>query len=55
MATSTKKKSKRAQARPVPASLVWFEIPADDVERARAFYGKLFGWKIIWEVDRKAK
>jgi len=25
---------------------VWFEIPADNVERARAFYGKLFGWKI---------
>ncbi len=23
-----------------------FEIPADDVERARKFYGELFGWKI---------
>ena len=30
----------------IPASLVWFEIPADNVQRARAFYGKLFGWKI---------
>jgi len=28
------------------ASLIWFEIPADDLERAKAFYGKLFGWKI---------
>jgi predicted enzyme related to lactoylglutathione lyase len=30
----------------VPASIVWFEIPADNVERAKSFYGKLFGWKI---------
>jgi predicted enzyme related to lactoylglutathione lyase len=29
------------------ASLVWFEIPADDTARAKAFYGKLFGWKIV--------
>lgn len=29
-----------------PASVVWFEIPADKPERAKAFYGKLFGWKI---------
>jgi len=35
---STKKKA--------AASIVWFEIPADDPERAKAFYGKLFGWKI---------
>ncbi len=27
-------------------SVVHFEIPADDVERARKFYGELFGWKI---------
>jgi predicted enzyme related to lactoylglutathione lyase len=27
-------------------SIVHFEIPADDVERARAFYTDLFGWKI---------
>jgi predicted enzyme related to lactoylglutathione lyase len=27
-------------------SIVWFEIPADDVERAKAFYGALFGWKM---------
>lgn len=26
--------------------IVWFEIPADDTTRAKAFYKKLFGWKI---------
>lgn len=29
----------------VPASICWFDIPADDPERARKFYGSLFGWK----------
>ena len=29
-----------------PASIVWFEIPADKPERAKEFYGKLFGWNI---------
>ena len=23
----------------------WFEVPAEDAERARAFYGGLFDWK----------
>lgn len=27
-------------------SVVHFEIPADDLDRARGFYGKVFGWKI---------
>ena len=27
-------------------TIVHFEIPADDVERARKFYSALFGWKI---------
>jgi predicted enzyme related to lactoylglutathione lyase len=35
-----------ASKKKTPASLVWFEIAADNVDRARAFYGKLFGWKI---------
>ena len=30
----------------MPNSIVHFEIPADDVARARAFYEKTFGWKI---------
>ena len=25
--------------------VVWFEIPADNLERARKFYGTLLGWK----------
>ena len=28
------------------ASIVWFEIPADNPERVKAFYSNLFGWKI---------
>jgi len=39
-------------------SLVWFEIPADKVERAQKFYSALFGWKInkmpgmeYWHID----
>ena len=28
------------------SSIVWFEIPADNPERATAFYSNLFGWKI---------
>lgn len=35
---STKKKA--------AASIVWFDIPADDLNRAKTFYSKLFGWKI---------
>ena len=40
-------------------SIVWFEIPADNPERAKKFYGSLFGWKIekfpgvadYWHID----
>jgi len=28
------------------AKVVHFEIPADDLDRARSFYGKVFGWRI---------
>jgi uncharacterized protein len=27
------------------AKIVWFEVPAADTERARSFYGDLFGWQ----------
>jgi predicted enzyme related to lactoylglutathione lyase len=30
----------------VPASIVWFNVPANDVKRAQKFYSALFGWKI---------
>ena len=41
------------------ANIIWFEIPADDLERAKKFYSKLFGWKInpipgmvdYWHID----
>jgi len=29
-----------------PANIIWFEIPAEDLARAKKFYGRLFGWKI---------
>ncbi len=29
-----------------PASIVWFNVPADDIKRAQKFYNSLFGWKI---------
>src|SRR5882724_9506264 len=29
-----------------PASIVWFNVPADDLKRAQKFYRGLFGWKI---------
>ena len=44
--TDTKTESRTGKNNGAPASIVWFEIPADNVERARTFYGKLFGWKI---------
>ncbi|MBU6409609.1 MAG: VOC family protein, partial [Verrucomicrobia bacterium] len=34
---STKKKGAR---------IIWFEIPANDLGRAKKFYHSLFGWKI---------
>ena len=30
----------------MPNSIVHFEIPADDLKRAKKFYEKAFGWKI---------
>lgn len=55
-------KSERAHEAPKrqgSASIVWFEIPADNPERAKKFYGSLFGWKIekfpgvedYWHID----
>ena len=29
-----------------PSSIVWFDIPADNPQRAQKFYSELFGWKI---------
>lgn len=30
----------------VDHTIVHFEIPADDIQKTKNFYGKLFGWKI---------
>ena len=27
-------------------NIAYFEIPTDDIERARKFYSKVFGWEI---------
>jgi len=43
----------------VTPKIVWFEVPAEDVERAKYFYATLFGWKIekfpgdlqYWHID----
>jgi uncharacterized protein len=43
MSAKTKKSPRKTAT---PASIVWFEIPADDVARAKKFYSQLFGWKI---------
>jgi uncharacterized protein len=30
----------------IMSKVVHFEIPADDVERAKSFYGSVFGWEL---------
>jgi predicted enzyme related to lactoylglutathione lyase len=46
MSAKTKAKTKNSKNTKIPASLIWFEIPADDIKRAQKFYSSLFGWKI---------
>ena len=43
---STKSKTSQAKKNKPAASIIWFEIPADDLARAKKFYASLFGWKI---------
>jgi len=43
---STKAKSPAPKKMKTPASIVWFEIPAEKIDRAKAFYSALFGWNI---------
>jgi len=59
MTTQTKKKTQKGKQENTTSSIVWFEIPADNPERAKKFYGSLFGWKIkpfpgvtdYWHID----
>jgi uncharacterized protein len=41
------KRMQKRQVRPArtAASICWFDVPADDLERAKKFYRSLFGWK----------
>ena len=56
---TAKATTKSGKAAGTPANIIWFEIPADDPERAKKFYGTLFGWKIekfpgmedYWHID----
>lgn len=58
MATTARKPL--AKIRKAAASIVWFEIPADNIARAKNFYNSLFGWKFnmfpaavpeYWHID----
>ena len=56
---AAKRKTRPARKSKPVSSIVWFDIPADDVGRAKRFYGSLFGWKIkkfpgmadYWHID----
>ena len=57
---ATKKKTKQPKARKTSASIVWFEVPADDLDRAQKFYKSMFGWNFAklpaaindyWHID----
>jgi uncharacterized protein len=59
MSKNAKAKPKTAKKNRAASSIVWFEIPADNPERAKKFYGSLFGWNIklfpgmteYWHID----
>ena len=61
---ATKKKTQKSNKRLAAASIVWFEVPANDLNRAKKFYGSLFGWKFAklpaavqdyWHIDTGGK
>jgi len=58
------KQKREGKVTKVPASLCWFEVPADDIARAKKFYGGLFGWTFAkiptaiqdyWHIDTAGK
>ena len=59
MSPQKKAKPKKTKTSKTTSSICWFEIPADDPQRAKKFYGSLFGWKIkpfpgmtdYWHID----
>ena len=53
-------KPKKPATKPkIAANIIWFEIPADNLDRAKKFYTSMFGWKInpipgmadYWHID----
>lgn len=63
-ATAKNKKTHKTKGKGTSASLVLFEIPADRIDRAKKFYGSLFGWKFAelpapvkdyWHIDLGGK
>ncbi len=57
---ATKKKTQKPKTRKTSASIVWFEVPADDPDRAQKFYKSMFGWNFAklpaaindyWHID----
>lgn len=62
MAKQTRKRKVKKSG--MPASICWFEVPADDMARAKNFYGRLFGWSFAkipaaiddyWQIDTGGK
>ncbi len=62
MAKRTQKR--KTKTLKIPASICWFEVPADDLDRAKKFYSSLFGWKFAkspaaiaeyWHIDTGGK
>ena len=62
MAKSVQKRKVKS-SRPA-ASVCWFDVPADDLKRAKKFYRSLFGWKFAklsaavtdyWHIDTGGK
>src|SRR5215510_847299 len=59
MSAQTKTKPSDGPVSGTSANIVWFEVPSDNVERAKSFYGELFGWKFdrlpgpmeYWHID----
>lgn len=56
---SAQTKSRSTKKTKAAMNIVWFEIPADNPNRAKTFYSKLFGWNInpfrdlsdFWHID----
>ena len=55
---------RKAKSSRTAASVCWFDVPADDMGRAKKFYSSLFGWKFAklsaavadyWHIDTGGK